>query len=96
MELPGGGQEMGVAQEPDGEARHLTAAIDGFVSEIKSFRADITRNLKQYDERLTMLDRKFSARTARPALSTGEAGEGLHLKAFDAYLRSGDDDALRG
>ena len=96
MELPGGGQEMGVAQEPDGETRHLTTAIHGFVSEIKSFRADITSNLKQHDERLTMLDRKFSTRTARPALSTGEAGEGLHLKAFDAYLRSGDDDALRG
>ncbi len=95
-ELPGCGQVMGVAQEPGGEARHLKKAIDGFVSEIKSFRADITSNLKQQDERLTMLDRKFSTKTTRPALSTGEATEGLHLKAFDAYLRSGDDDALRG
>lgn len=95
-ERPGCGQVMGVAQEPGGEARHLKKAIDGFVSEIKSFRADITSNLKQQDERLTMLDRKFSTKTTRPALSTGEATEGLHLKAFDAYLRSGDDDALRG
>ncbi|HHX88202.1 MAG TPA: phage major capsid protein [Paracoccus sp.] len=87
---------MGVVQEPDGETRHLVTAINGFVSEIKSFRADITSNLQQHDERLTMLDRKFSTRTTRPALSTGETGEGLHLKAFDAYLRSGDDDGLRG
>jgi len=95
-ELPGCGQEIGAAQEPGGEARHLKAAIEGFVSEIKNFRADVTSNLKQQDERLTMLDRKFSTKTSRPALSTGDASEGLHLKAFDAYLRSGDDDALRG
>lgn len=95
-EIPGCGQETGVAQEPVGEARHLKAAIEGFVSEIKIFRADVASNLKQQDERLTMLDRKFATKTTRPALSTGEAVDGLHLKAFDAYLRSGDDDALRG
>lgn len=96
QEFPGLGQDKGVMQEPDGDARHLTTAIDDFVREIKSFRADVASNLKQQDERLTMLDRKFSTKTTRPALSTGEATEGLHLKAFDAYLRSGDDDALRG
>lgn len=72
-ELPGCGQEMGVLPEPVGEAQHLKVAIEGFVSEIKNFRADVTRNLKQQDERLTMLDRKFSTKTTRPALSTGEA-----------------------
>ncbi|WP_420812360.1 phage major capsid protein [Pararhodobacter oceanensis] len=70
--------------------------MDGFVHEIKSFRADVIGNLKQQDERLTMMDRKFTTKSSRPLLAQGDAGEGLHLKAFDAYLRSGDDDALRG
>ncbi len=95
-QVPGYGQEMGTALEPGGEARQLKSALDGFVNEIKSFRAEIKSNLKQHDERLTMLDRKLSIKTHRPALSVGDAGENLHLKAFDAYLRSGDDDALRG
>jgi HK97 family phage major capsid protein len=43
-----------------------------------------------------MLDRKLSIKSQRPPLSTGDGGENLHLKAFDAYLRSGDDDAMRG
>ncbi|KPQ06768.1 MAG: phage major capsid protein, HK97 family [Rhodobacteraceae bacterium HLUCCA12] len=92
----GSGKENPVMTGPDGEIGHLSAAIDGFVREIKTFRADVTTSLKQQDERLTMMDRMFSTRTTRPALSTGEAPDGLHLKAFDAYLRSGDDDALRG
>ncbi|MGB1209270.1 MAG: phage major capsid protein, partial [Paracoccaceae bacterium] len=33
---------------------------------------------------------------ARPALSTDHTPEVPHTKAFNAYLRSGDDDALRG
>lgn len=42
-----------------------------------------------------MLDRK-STSYARPALSGAVAEAAPHQKAFDAYLRSGDDDALRG
>jgi HK97 family phage major capsid protein len=95
-QVPGYGQEKETTLGPGGEARHLKAALDGFVSEIKSFRAEIKSNLQQHDERLTMLDRKLSIKTHRPALSTSDGGETLHLKAFDAYLRSGDDDALRG
>ncbi|MEZ5750694.1 MAG: phage major capsid protein [Paracoccaceae bacterium] len=74
----------------------LTAALDGFVTEIKSFRNDVTTNLRQQDERLTMLDRKMTTKSHRPILAQADAGEGLHLKAFDDYLRTGDDDALRG
>jgi HK97 family phage major capsid protein len=95
-QVPGYGQELEATLEPGGEARQLKSAMEGFVNEIKSFRADIKSNLKQHDERLTMLDRKLSIKTQRPALSTGDGGENLHLKAFDAYLRSGDDDAMRG
>lgn len=95
----GYGQEGAGAQEPLGEARLIQQAMDRFVSDIKSFRSEISDHLQHHEERLTMLDRKFSTRSApsaRPALAQGDAAEGLHLKAFDAYLRSGDDDGLRG
>ncbi|MCB1390891.1 MAG: phage major capsid protein, partial [Rhodobacteraceae bacterium] len=81
---------------PGDEAAMLRTALDGFVTEIKTFRADVMGNLKEQDERLTMLDRKFTTKTARPVLAQADAGEGLHLKAFDAYVRQGDDDGLRG
>jgi HK97 family phage major capsid protein len=98
-ELSGYGQEEARAPQPDGEAQLIREAMDRFVGEIKSFRAEISENLQHHEERLTMLDRKYSTRavpSARPVLALGDAAEGLHVKAFDAYLRSGDDDGLRG
>lgn len=95
------GEPLGLAEGdagtgPEGEAERLKAEMDMFVSEIKQFRSEMTINLKQHSERLTMLDRKFASRgVGRPALSA-DAGEGLHLKALDAYLRTGDDEGLRG
>lgn len=79
-----------------GEGARLEAAMEGFVMQIKTFRDDVIGNLNKQDERLTMLDRKFSKPLARPALARSDAAEGLHLKAFDAYLRSGEDEGLRG
>ncbi|SDI07693.1 phage major capsid protein [Lutimaribacter saemankumensis] len=74
-----------------------TTAIAGFTSEFKGFRDEIHQRLQQQEERLTMLDRKTATQTAkRPALATGAEIEAPHQKAFDAYLRTGDDDALRG
>ena len=94
-EVPAAGQDIGAAAD---EALQLQAAMEGFVEEIKSFRADVLGNLNKQEERLTMLDRKFTTTraAARPALETAAADDGLHLKAFDAYLRTGDDDGLRG
>jgi len=93
--VPAQGQDIGADQ---GETARLQAAMEGFVHEIKSFRDEVIGNLSKQDERLTMLDRKFTTptRTARPVLERAEAQGGLHLKAFDAYLRTGDDDGLRG
>jgi len=76
------GEDLSPAQE-------LRAAVAGFMS-------DITTKLQQQDERMTRLDRKSMIAGARPALSQGAAIEAPHQKAFAAYLRSGDDDALRG
>lgn len=44
---------------------------------------------------MNKLDRK-TMMTARSALATTAAPDAPHHKAFAAYLRSGDDDALRG
>ncbi len=73
-----------------------TTAIAGFVSEFKGFRDEIHNRLQQQEEQLTMLERKTYTPAARPALAMSAEIEAPHQKAFDAYLRTGDDDALRG
>ncbi len=82
----------GEALSPDAGAQ---AAVAEFVSELKHFRGDIHERLQQQETRMTMLDRK-SHRAARPALASAAEADAPHQKAFAAYLRSGDDDALRG
>ena len=72
----------------------VKSAMNGFMSELKDFKTDIQFKLQQQEERLTMLDRK--SHIARPALSAAAETEAPHQKAFNAYLRSGDDDGLRG
>jgi len=53
--------------------------------------------LQQQDERMTKLDRKtLLAGAQRSALSAAAETEAPHQKAFAAYLRSGDDEGLRG
>ncbi|MTJ03599.1 MAG: phage major capsid protein [Sediminimonas qiaohouensis] len=75
----------------------LKSAVAGFVSDFKSFQNDFDDRLQQHEERLTMLDKKTRTNAAtRPALSITAEAEVPHQKAFGAYLRSGDDDALRG
>jgi len=70
-------------------------AMAGFVNEFKGFQGEIQTKLQQTEERLTMLDRK-SHMAARPHLATDTDAGAPHQKAFNSYLRSGDDDALRG
>lgn len=83
-----------VPPAPD-PAADVTVAMAGFLNEFNLFQADMKSALQQQEERLTMLDRKTMT-YGRPALSTHAEVEVPHKKAFDAYLRSGDDDALRG
>jgi len=64
-------------------------------SQLAGFIADITSKLQKQEERLTMLDRK-SIPSRRPALAQTAEIDAPHQKAFEAYVRSGDDDALRG
>jgi HK97 family phage major capsid protein len=76
-------------------AEEVKQAVAGFMSDFKGFRDDIQTQLKQTEERLTMLDRK-SQIAARPRLAQTADIIAPHQKAFNAYLRSGDDDGLRG
>ncbi|TDE40316.1 phage major capsid protein [Antarcticimicrobium sediminis] len=75
--------------------RDVKHAMAGFLSEVSGFRDEIQSKLQQTEERLTMLDRK-SYTVGRPPLAAAPEPAAPHRKAFNAYLRCGDDDALRG
>ncbi|MEE9455224.1 MAG: phage major capsid protein [Paracoccaceae bacterium] len=76
-------------------AVEVKAAMQGFLSEFSNFQNDIKSKLREQEDRLNMFDRKSIA-ASRPALSVNSEADVPHKKAFSAYLRSGDDDALRG
>jgi len=76
-------------------AQDVREAVDGFVTEFKGFQAELQTKLQQTEKRLTMLDRK-NMTAARTPLAGGIDPAAPHQKAFNAYVRSGDDDGLRG
>ncbi|MGB8815148.1 MAG: phage major capsid protein [Paracoccaceae bacterium] len=84
----------GMFQAPDPGAE-VKSAMTGFLKEFKGFQDDMKTALQQQEERLTMLDRKTMT-YGRPALSASADVEVPHKKALGAYLRTGDDDGLRG
>ena len=65
----------------------------GFLNAVKGLQDDVKHSLKQQEQ--IMMDRK-SLTYSRPALSVQAETELPHKKAFGAYLRTGDDDGLRG
>ncbi len=83
------------AGEDVSPAQELSAAIARFMSEFKDFSHGVNAKLQKQDDRMNKLDRK-TMMNARPALAAAAAEDAPHQKAFAAYLRSGDDDALRG
>ncbi|AWD20405.1 phage major capsid protein [Fuscovulum blasticum] len=86
------GEAMPQAHSPAAEVK---TAMSGFLKEFNSFQGDVKKALQHQEERLTMLDRKTMT-YGRPALSTAVELDVPHKKAFNAYLRTGDDDGLRG
>ena len=76
-------------------AEEVRQAVSGFVSDFKGFRAEINSKLQQSEERIAMMDRKMTL-PARSPLGGAIDHDAPHKKAFDAYLRNGDDDGLRG
>lgn len=81
--------------DPMSPAEDVRQAVTGFVTDFKRFQDDIDTKLQQTEERLTMLDRKTLTSQRSPLGGAMDAGA-PHQKAFNAYLRSGDDDGLRG
>ncbi|MEM6303822.1 MAG: phage major capsid protein [Pseudomonadota bacterium] len=80
---------------PASPAEEVRAAVTGFVTDFKGFQAEIETKLQQTEERMTMLDRKMTTPARTPLSAAVDAGA-PHQKAFNAYIRNGDDDALRG
>ncbi|HRO16132.1 MAG TPA: phage major capsid protein [Paracoccus sp. (in: a-proteobacteria)] len=73
----------------------LKGAMAEFVSELRIFRENVETKLQAQEHRMTMLDRKTAFRGRSPLAQAAEI-EAPHQKAFAAYLRRGDDSALRG
>ncbi len=82
------GEEMSPVAE-------VKSAMAGFMNDFKGFQADIQQRFQEQDDKMTKMERK-SAGLSRPHLSASADAHAPHQKAFDAYLRSGDDDGLRG
>ncbi|WP_435259184.1 phage major capsid protein [Thioclava sp. FR2] len=81
--------------EPVHPAAEVATEMVEFLKEIKGFQIEVKQSLQYQEERLNMLNQKTMT-YGRPALSVSAELEAPHKKAFDAYLRSGDDDGLRG
>lgn len=67
----------------------------GLLHDFTQLNADMKSRIQTQEDRLNMLERK-NITTTRPVLSQSADLEAPHQKAFSAYLRSGDDDAMRG
>ena len=82
-----GGVAVPSVQTP---AEAVKTALAGLVG-------DITDHMQKQEDRFNMLDRKHTlTQTRRPALAAAADAEAPHQKAFAAYLRSGEDEGLRG
>jgi len=73
----------------------VKTAVAGFMSDFKGFQSEMNNRLQQQEEKMTMYERK-NITPARHILATSAETEAPHQKAFNTYLRSGDDDGLRG
>ncbi len=70
------------------------AAASDFLRSFAQFKEDVSRRMGEMGTRLEQLDRK-SVDARRPALATAAAQHPPHRKAFGAYVRQGDDSALK-
>jgi HK97 family phage major capsid protein len=83
------------AAEPVEQDMEIKAAIGEFTHEISVFSSAIQQTLQKQDTRMTQLEKKM-IRAARPALAMSAETALPHTKAFAAYVRTGEDDGLRG
>lgn len=96
MTTTGNASRVGKGMSDDmSPAQELRAALGGFVAEFKDFSNGVSAKLQKQEDRMNKLDRK-TLMAARPSLAVSAEMDAPHQKAFAAYLRSGDDDGLRG
>ncbi|MFB2532922.1 phage major capsid protein [Paracoccus sp. p3-h83] len=88
--------EAGSFSDIGGGLADARTAIGDFLNEFKTFQGKLDARFQQQDERMSLIDRKMMMTRARPALAASAETEAPHQKAMAAYLRSGDDDGLRG
>jgi HK97 family phage major capsid protein len=75
-------------------ALEVKAAMAGFLQDFSCLQSELKSQIQEQEDRLNMLERK-NIRMNRPVLSAAAETDAPHKKAFSAYLRSGDDDAMR-
>lgn len=92
MSIPESVSRTGEVVSP---AEDLKSAVGGFMSEFKTFSTGIHATLQRQEDRMNKLDRK-TMMARRPELGAAAEQDAPHQKAFASYLRSGDDDGLRG
>ena len=81
--------DMKPAVAPEGKT-----AVGEFLKDFKTFKEDIGKRMTDMGTLIDAIDRK-SVDVRRPALATAAEAELPHAKAFSAYVRHGDEDALR-
>jgi HK97 family phage major capsid protein len=79
-----------------GRGLETKQAVAGFLKEFSAFQDEVKARMQAQEARLEQIDRKAAGAAGRPALSRAADVEAPHRKALAAYLRTGDDEALRG
>jgi HK97 family phage major capsid protein len=87
--------ELGMRSDAQNTVDEVRDAVSGFVAEFKRSQDGIKAKLEQTEERVTMLDKKMMSPQRSPLAGAGDVFA-PHSKAFCDYLRTGDDDGLRG
>ena len=78
-----------------GGAAALRAELMSFARDVRGLHAELHERLNKQEDRMSMLSTK--SRAPRAPLSTqADTGEAMHGRAFDAYVRAGEEDAMRG
>ncbi|OCX67047.1 capsid protein [Thioclava sp. SK-1] len=88
------GDRTAMSDCPD-DIGEVKSALQDFLNEVRCVQSELKVKFQQQNERFVMLQKK-SMTTGRPVLSADNAAPAPHQKAFASYLRSGDDDGLRG
>ncbi len=72
----------------------VKAQLAGFLGEVAAMQDAIFERINRQEEKMTMLEHRMTE-TNRPPLGAAEREEAPHRKAFAAYVRAGDDSALK-